>query len=264
MRRLPSALESPHVREAFIAGASILDTPESPAAWGAIIRWPGRKMEPIEIRGRVPVYDADGREVTTFEYDDHRDDMAEYLPIGNAPVPHDGLRAYYKRYPRYPGTIVGAEWIACEAAITLARRLETPGTEKFWAIGIVEERARPSALYQHDALPLRLYTTRREIVDFLEGRAPVAHAAWLRRIQTRIASYCHGKLVKRRGASRPFFAPQDRPFRDKREPSIIVSFAADGVPVYAQLITPKENLRTANMATSTLRSETHAPLYTGW
>lgn len=259
VRQIPTALESPNVRDAYIAGASVSNTPDSPAAWAVVLRWPGARFKPFVLSARVPIYDLHMPWMYPTEPEDPRPVTQLYPATVDSELP--AKHPLDRTLERYPGTVIGAEWIACLYALRFMRRLREPAPGALWEIPRVFGFPPPAL---HDALPLLLHTTSHEIADFLEGRSPIARRSWLRRVQEHIAEIAEGKLVRRRGEPRPFFAPTDRPWipSDPTNPFGVL-FRDHGLPVYVRVIRPTENRKAAAAAEQGLADE-QAPIYTVW
>jgi hypothetical protein len=216
MRPVPGSTALQEVREAFIAGASIADTPTSPSSWSVVIRFPGARRPASEAGGRVPI------RIRDAEPSAHRISTA------------------------YPGTVLAAEWFACLQAIRIVQSLDRTTV----APAVDDERSRFMGEFaewprQNDAAPLRLYTTRAAIVECLEGRVPLARRKWLREVQDLIAHMIDCRVVAM--GDKYFFRPADRPYPGRKPRS------SSAIPVYAQVIKPDGNRRATRVAREALR-----------
>lgn len=214
-------------------------------------------MKPLVYLGRVPIFDTDGSVLPEA-------DTEIWHPFGRGTVPEIAAIARFqleemllRSSRRFPGTVRAAEWVACYTAVQMVRGLERDKPPLNWKMTIGGKR------YDDDPLPLLLHTTNPDIADFLEGRAPFAQSPWLKRIQEAIARIAEGKIVKRRGHARSFFAPTDRPWAVSDQSARRLARFEHGLPVYARVIPRAENLRALRAAESGLR-ETRAFVYADW
>ena len=215
MRHIPKA-ESPDVREAFIAGASLADTPVSNASWAVVFRWPGARKPVSEASGRIPKRVSDAEPRTS---DAHHS---------------------------YPGTMLAAEWFACLQAIRRARNFDSAREKQQQQRTDAEVRSEPffPDYLLPDASPLRLFTTNPGIVEVLEGRVSLANRRWLRYVQHIIGNLTDCRIITK--GDRYFFRPADRPYPGHKPQR------SDRVPVYTQLIKADANRRARRLAREAL------------
>jgi hypothetical protein len=147
--------------------------------------------------------------------------------------------------------MLGAEWFACLQAIRTARRLDSNiarDTRSNGPYGPEVDTDGPAFFDLPplaDASPLRIYTMRADIVETLDGRAPLARRRWLREVQDMVTQMIDCRVV--RMGEKHFIRPADRPYPG-RKPHV-----SDAVPVYAELIPPTANRRAARVARVALR-----------
>jgi hypothetical protein len=162
-----SFTDDPNCRHAWIAGASVRDTPDSPAGFAVVLQ--ERAGKTVENHGRSP------------------NAYAWYGPSGGGQNQsftskrHGRVATAYEHRKKplliepYPGTVFAAEWIAL-----------------YWLAYIASGG-------DHD--PLVIHTTRKEIADVLDGRVAISANVWLARLQTCAPM---NRRVRERGGRRYF------------------------------------------------------------
>jgi len=218
-------LDHPHCLSAWVAGASVNDTPDSNAAYGVVFEspsWP----ETIEVGERLPReyiwygdWPHDQRPMTIYD----KDLRSKFFWRGDGQEP--------TKRERYPGTILAAEWLAILAAVRLAARAQPV--------------IHPDALFPFEPPlnPFVLYTTRREIIDVIDGRTPISDTPWLSRSQRAAVFEVNRRIQERSG--RDYFVEAPGP----------------GFHTFVSLVRPSENRRALRVAQDVLvRGEARAVL----